>query len=503
MPEVVEAGPVVDPPRPRSFSSASVRSTIKKVLVRAAILGVLFVVVGVGYASHSVAIKIAVESAAYVATVCLYICTSQGWKEKAISGVFLLVVTVVVVSVEATTRSDHGVAILMGTLLAVLVYCIWKPAQALLACIERRCLGRTAAAVPPAKQADAESPLVHAQLRPAFRIEGLPREYSYSEIKEMTKDFASMVGRGGSAAVFRGVLDDGAVVAVKRIGSDKSVGEVEFLTEVTIVASVHHYALVGLHGYCLQRGGDRYLVYPFFENGSLDSWLFADEERRSHLAWATRRRIAIDVARALAYLHHECRQQILHLDIKPANILLDGDLRAHVSDFGISKSIGRDLTSVDTRGRGTVGYMPPEMLVSALSAKSDVYSYGMTLFELVGGRRNFELPNPNDGYTATTDLTEDFLPWVMEKRIGEEGALMEVVDTTMVRGASGVDEEVKLVVMVALCCTQSRRDMRPTMPEVVDMLERRAAVQLPPESPPALHRFLGTTSTPASQPVSR
>uniref|UniRef100_A0A0D9V3J2 Protein kinase domain-containing protein n=1 Tax=Leersia perrieri TaxID=77586 RepID=A0A0D9V3J2_9ORYZ len=511
MANVEEAGSVADPPRRRSCSSAYARSKIWKVIALAAILGLMFVVVSVGYASNRIAVKMIVESMAYVGTACLYIFNASSWKEKTVSGIFILVVTVVVVSVEAAARTDHGLAILVGTVLALLVYCIWKPSQAFLACIER-CRLDHAKALPPTKQQDAGRMLVQAQQdagsilvqahhpRPAFRIEGLPREYTYGEIKNMTEDFQSMVGRGGSGAVFRGRLDDGAAVAVKRIVGDKSVGDAEFLTEVTIVASVHHYALVGLHGYCLQLNGDRYLVYPFFENGSLDTWLFAGEERRGRLPWATRRRIAVDVARALAYLHHECQQQILHLDIKPANILLDGDLRAHVSDFGISKAIGRDLNTVDTRGRGTVGYMPPEVLINALSAKSDVYSYGMTLFELVGGRRNFEPPNPDDdGCAATPNLTDDFLPRVMEKRIGE-GGLMEVVDATLVRGAAGVDDEdVKLVVKVALCCTQRRRDMRPSMAEVVDMLEGRAAVELlPPESPPALHEFLGTNSLPAN-----
>lgn len=179
----------------------------------------------------------------------------------------------------------------------------------------------------------------------------------------------------------------------------------------------------------------------------------------------------MDVARALAYLHHECRLQILHLDIKPGNILLDGDLRAHVSDFGISVSVARDpaatTTVVDTRGRGTFGYMAPEMLVNAVSAKSDVFSYGMALLELVGGRRNFE----PSAAQATPDLTRDFYPCVVREKL-VRGELMEAVDAAMPL----VDEaEVEAVVKVALCCIQHHRDMRPTMLTVVDM---------PPESRP-------------------
>ncbi|CAO2183409.1 unnamed protein product [Urochloa humidicola] len=309
----------------------------------------------------------------------------------------------------------------------------------------------------------------------------------------MTQDFASMVGQGGFAQVFRGSLDDGTAVAVKRIITSCEVpvtGDDDFLREVSIVANVHHRSLVRLLGYCLPRGGagaGRYLVYPFFENGSLDRWLFhGGEERRRLLTWPTRRCIAVDVARALAYLHHECHRRILHLDVKPGNILLDGGLRAHVSDFGISVSVARDLASVvDTRGRGTFGYMAPEMLVNAVSDKSDVYSYGMTLLELVGGRHNFEEAAPADDGTgssaAAPDLARDFFPYVVREKMAQ-GKLMEAVDAAM----ADVDEEaVELVVKVALCCIQRRRDLRPSMLAVVDMLEGRVDADLPSESRPS------------------
>lgn len=328
------------------------------------------------------------------------------------------------------------------------------------------------------KESGCGSPLQHA----AFRIEELPREFSHDELRAVTGDFGNVVGRGGSGEVFHGVLDDGTAVAVKRIIGNMAVGEADFLREISIVANVHHRSLVRLLGYCLLRGasdGDgQYLVYPFFENGSLDWWLFHGEERRRLLPWPTRRRVAGDVARALAYLHHECHRQILHLDIKPANILLDGGLRAHVSDFGISMSIAWDRTSVDTYGRGTPGYMAPEIWANALSAKSDVYSYGITLLELVGGRRCFE-----HGHGGGTSAEEDkkpaeFFPSVVWEKMAR-GEVMEVADAAMDRGDAG---EVEAVVKVALCCVQPRREMRPSMLTVVDMLEGRVAVDLPPES---------------------
>jgi serine/threonine protein kinase len=326
-------------------------------------------------------------------------------------------------------------------------------------------------------------------------IQELPREFSLAEITSMTQDFGTMVGQGGSAQVFRGLLGDGTPVAVKRITTTTTtagaLGDAEFLREVTIVASVHHRSLVRLLGYGLPRGGDdggghlfRFLVYPFFENGSLDAWLFrGGEERRRLLPWPVRRRIAVDVARALAYLHHECCRRILHLDVKPGNILLDGDLRAHLSDFGISVSITEDLASVvDTRGRGTMGYMAPEMLVNAVSAKSDVFSYGMTLLELVGGRRNFE-PSSSTGAssTATPDLARNFFPCIVREKMAR-GQLMDAVDAAIMDAAAVDETEVDTVVKVALCCIQRARDMRPTMLTVVDMLEGRVAADLPPPS---------------------
>uniref|UniRef100_A0A0D9V3I8 Protein kinase domain-containing protein n=1 Tax=Leersia perrieri TaxID=77586 RepID=A0A0D9V3I8_9ORYZ len=479
--------PAAAPPRGRCCGGgfACEESTIAKALLRGTIVTILLVAIVSGEASSNAGARITVETVAYAAVAVLYICTASSRKEMFISVVFIML-TVVVVSLAATATGGRsaGSVIFGGNFAAISLYCIWK-----LDCLRRRRAPATAAtamvgaALRPSTQEEDEEQRRRLPPRTVFRIEGQPREYSYSEIQEMTQDFGCMVGRGGSAAVFRGVLDDGTVVAVKRIVSDDSVGEANFLREITIVASVHHYALVDLLGYSLQRGGGRYLVYPFFENRSLDSWLFSGEERRRNLPWVTRRHIAVDVAKALAYLHHECRNQILHLDIKPANVLLDGDFRAHVSDFGISMSIGRDLTSVDNRGRGTLGYMAPEILVNALSAKSDVYSYGMILFELVGRRRNFELATVDSSATPT-DFSRDFLPYVMRDRM-VEGKFMEVVDATMTRGAAGsIDEdEVEVVVKVAFLCTQHSRDMRPSMTSVVDMLEGRAPIPLLPVRP--------------------
>jgi Protein kinase domain len=185
-----------------------------------------------------------------------------------------------------------------------------------------------------------------------LEMAGLPTKFTIKQIETATSNFQTPIGEGASGAVFKGTLEDGSVVAVKRIKWRTS-GETEFKTELTIIASRQHVNLVRLLGFCVSPRGDYYLIYPFLQNGSLDAWLFIDD-KKSHLSWALRYRIAIDVAKALAYLHHECHHRILHLDIKPANILLDEHFRALLSDFGISKLIGKDESSVITRARGTV-----------------------------------------------------------------------------------------------------------------------------------------------------
>ncbi|XP_078154473.1 putative receptor-like protein kinase At5g20050 [Carex rostrata] len=191
-----------------------------------------------------------------------------------------------------------------------------------------------------------------------LEMAGLPARFTIQELETATANFQAPIGEGASGAVFKGTLADGSTIAVKWIKWQPS-GETEFRTEMTIIASGQHVNLVRLLGFCISPRGDRYLIYPFHENGSLDAWIFSDDGKRSRLTWALRYRIAIDVAKALAYLHHECHHRILHLDVKPANILLDGDFRALLSDFGISKLIGKDESSVMTRARGTVIMIRP------------------------------------------------------------------------------------------------------------------------------------------------
>jgi len=453
------------------------KKTIATIL-HAAIVTILLALVIVSYVfaqpdPYSVAVCL-IQLGAYNAVGCLYICSSSRRKEQVISAGFLVVLLFVFLLSSLANSGLRISLIFAANVLAISSYYLWKlyGVYPLL----RRWLD--ALDCDPARQEEAV--LHQPQLSTPIHIQKVLREFSSDEIQAMTQDFGSMVGRGGSAQVFRGSLDDGTPVAVKRInihGGRTVAGEEDFRRELSIIANVHHRSLVRLLGYCLQRGGGLYLVYPFFDNGSLDRWIFhGTEEQRRQLTWPKRFCIAVDVARALAYLHNECHWRILHLDVKPGNILLDGDLRAHVSDFGISLSITRDLNSVVNTEhlKGTFGYMAPEMLYNAVSDKSDVFSYGMTLLELVGGRRNM-YPS-----LETPDLTRDYFPYIVREKMAR-GEVLGAVDAAM---APADDDEaaVMAVLKVALCCIQNQREMRPSMQTVVDMLEGRVAIDLPPDS---------------------
>lgn len=313
------------------------------------------------------------------------------------------------------------------------------------------------------------------------KVAGLPTLFRYEQLEAATDGFHAVLGMGSSASVFKGILDDGTAVAVKRIEGQEH-GEEEFRAEVTALASVQHLNLVRLLGYCLVPRGPRFLVYEFIQNGSLDSWIFprgggSAATTQRFLPWEQRYAVALDVARALAYLHHDCRSRVLHLDVKPENILLDEAFRACVADFGLSKLMSRDESRVVTTVRGTRGYLAPEWLLeSGVSEKSDVYSYGMVLLEIVGGRRNVRLVG--DGPASQRKWS--YFPRIVAEKV-RQGREMEVVDERL--PAEEVEEnQVKAMLYVALWCIQEKPTLRPTMARVVDMLTGRTPVEVPPET---------------------
>lgn len=172
--------------------------------------------------------------------------------------------------------------------------------------------------------------------------------------------------------MFKGRLGDGTDIAVKRL-DNLSNRTKEFLAEVQSIGSIHHFNLVKLIGFCAEKNC-RLLVYEFMKNGSLDNWIFYTGKRSSshHLNWQTRKEIVLDIVKGLAYLHEECHQKIVHLDIKPHNILLDENFNAKVSDFGLCKFMERDESQIQTTMRGTPGYIAPEWQLLRITIKVDI-----------------------------------------------------------------------------------------------------------------------------------
>lgn len=334
----------------------------------------------------------------------------------------------------------------------------------------------------------------HLRLQFSFlrKVAGLPAHFPYGDLEAATDGFRAPIGRGSCGSVFRGVLDDGAVVAVKRIDRPAEQGDRDFRSEIAVVASIQHANLVRLLGYCLNSGGGhRLLVYEFARHGSLDRWIFDSSGEEQRLPWALRVRIAVEVAKALAYLHHHCRSKVLHLDVKPENVLLDGGFHALLADFGLSKMMGRDESRVVISLRGTKGYLAPEWLMeTGVTEKSDVYSYGMVLLEMVGGRRNCLLVEEEGGGGGGRKRRKwSYFPATVAEKMRQR-RVMEVVDGRMGIGAEE-EEEVEKVVNVALWCIQEERKMRPSMERVVDMLEgRMGVVETPPETSMVMAEYL-------------
>ncbi|PKU71734.1 G-type lectin S-receptor-like serine/threonine-protein kinase SD2-5 [Dendrobium catenatum] len=204
----------------------------------------------------------------------------------------------------------------------------------------------------------------------------LPNRFSFKDLKIATENFGHKIGQGGFGSVFEGKLADDTKIAVKRL-EDGIIGQgrKEFLAEVETIGNLHHINVVRLIGFCAEKS-HRLLVFEFMENGSLEKWIFG-RTPDTVLDWQTKVKIIIDIAKGLSYLHEECRQRIAHLDIKPQNILIDKNFNAKVADFGLAKLIDRDQRELNTRMRGTIGYLAPEWLTSTITEKVDVFSFGI------------------------------------------------------------------------------------------------------------------------------
>ncbi|KAI9198637.1 hypothetical protein LWI28_019511 [Acer negundo] len=289
-------------------------------------------------------------------------------------------------------------------------------------------------------------------------ISGMPTRFPYEELKLATEDFRRKLGKGGFGSVFEGTLVSGEKVAAKRLDS-LGQGKKEFLAEVKTIGSIHHINLVRLVGFCAEKL-HRLLVYEFMCNGSLDKWIFNRIPQQPALDWKTRKTIILDIAKGLAYLHEECRHRIVHLDIKPQNILLDVNLRAKISDFGLSKLIDKDQSQVVTTMRGTPGYFAPELLSSIVTEKADVYSFGIVVMEVVCGRKNLD--------RSQSEGCIHLLPFFRIK--AEEDCLIDLVDKNS-EDMQLHGEEVVQMMRVAVWCLQNDYNRRPSMSTVVKVLE--------------------------------
>ncbi|KAL8116005.1 hypothetical protein AgCh_022483 [Apium graveolens] len=299
-------------------------------------------------------------------------------------------------------------------------------------------------------------------------ISGMPVRFSYKDLQVATKDFSAILGRGGFGSVYEGILPDGTRLAVKQLEGIGQ-GKKEFRAEVSIIGSIHHLHLVRLKGFCAE-GAHRLLAYEFMGNGSLERWIFK-KNKEDMLDWDTRYNIAVGTAKGLAYLHEDCDVKIVHCDIKPENVLLDDNFLAKVSDFGLAKLMSREQSHVFTTLRGTRGYLAPEWITNyAISEKSDVYSYGMVLLEIIGGRKN---------YDASETSEKSHFPTYAFKMM-EEGKLTDILDVNL--QLAKTDPRVVIAIKVALWCIQDDMYHRPSMTKVVQMLEGLSPVPPPPVS---------------------
>ncbi|KAJ4828120.1 hypothetical protein Tsubulata_050928 [Turnera subulata] len=272
-------------------------------------------------------------------------------------------------------------------------------------------------------------------------------------------DEEDVVGSGGFGTVYRMVMNDCGTFAVKRIDRSREGSDQVFERELEILGSIKHINLVNLRGYC-RLPMSKLLIYDYLAMGSLDDILHEHGQEERPLTWNARLKIALGSARGLAYLHHDCSPKIIHRDIKSSNILLDENLEPHVSDFGLAKLLVDEDAHVTTVVAGTFGYLAPEYLQSGIATeKSDVYSFGVLLLELVTGKR------PTDPTFVKRGL--NVVGWM--NTLLRENRLEDIVDKMC---KDSCIETVEIILEVAARCTDANPEDRPTMSQVLQLLEQ-------------------------------
>ncbi|KAJ1288670.1 hypothetical protein BS78_02G105500 [Paspalum vaginatum] len=296
---------------------------------------------------------------------------------------------------------------------------------------------------------------------PEFSHLGWGHWFTLRDLEYATNRFSkeNVIGEGGYGVVYRGRLINGTDVAIKKLLNNMGQAEKEFRVEVEAIGHVRHKNLVRLLGYCVE-GIHRMLVYEYVNNGNLEQWLHGAMRQHGILTWEARMKVVIGIAKALAYLHEAIEPKVVHRDIKSSNILIDEEFNGKLSDFGLAKLLGAGKSHITTRVMGTFGYVAPEYAnTGLLNERSDVYSFGVLLLEAVTGRDPVDYGRP-----ANEVHLVEWLKMMVGTRRAEE-----VVDPDMELKPS--NRALKRALLVALRCVDPDAEKRPTMGQVVRMLE--------------------------------
>ncbi|KAL8461342.1 hypothetical protein ACS0TY_032719 [Phlomoides rotata] len=299
-------------------------------------------------------------------------------------------------------------------------------------------------------------------------------QYAFSTIKAATNDFSddNKLGQGGFGTVYKGKLPNDQEIAVKRLSRDSQQGDLEFKNEVLLLAKLQHRNLVRLLGFALE-GIEKLLVYEFVENASLDLFIF-DPINHLYLDWERRYKIIVGIARGILYMHEDSRLRIIHRDLKASNILLDKEMNPKIADFGMARLFGQDETRGTTsRIVGTYGYMPPEYIMHGqFSIKSDVFSFGVLVLEIISGRKNSSLQSNQN---VEVLLSYAWKNW-------RDGTIGNVVDPLLKSNSGSMSEMVRCI-HIGLLCVQENAGDRPTMASVVLMLSSFSMTLAVPSAP--------------------